>query len=195
MKRVKGGAAEQARITAAVPPQSAGSRLLRSLVNSWIVFHFAAIIAAAGSVGPTSELVLAGWRLFRPYLQLFYLNHGYNFFAPQPVPSTLLNFEAVREDGTVVNGRIPDPTIRPRLLYHRYLLLTEHIGVAPPDLQRNWYKSYARHICRKYGAKRVSLTRLTHFPPTMEMVRNGARLDEPRSYEEMFVGDFSCSEF
>jgi hypothetical protein len=195
MKRVKAVAAEQAKTTAVFPPKTVGNRLLRWAVNFWVVFHFAAVIAAAGSVGPTSDLVLAGWRLFRPYLQFFYLNHGYNFFAPQPVPSTLLNFEAVRDDGSVVNGRIPDRATQPRLLYHRYLLLTEHIGVAPPDLQPNWYKSYARHICRKYGATRVSLTRLTHFPPTMEMVRNGARLDESWSYEELFVGDFSCHEF
>jgi hypothetical protein len=195
MKRVKAAAAEQAKTTAVFPPKMDSNRLLRWAVNFWVLFHFAAVIAAAGSVGPTSDLVLAGWRLFRPYLQFFYLNHGYNFFAPQPVPSTLLNFEAVRDDGSVVTGRIPDRQTQPRLLYHRYLLLTEHIGVAPPDLQPNWYKSYARHICRKYGATRVSLTRLTHFPPTMEMVRNGTRLDESWSYEEMFVGDFSCHEF
>jgi hypothetical protein len=194
MKRVKGAAAERAKITATFPPKTVGNRLLRWGVNFWVVFHFAAVIAAAGSAGPTSDLVLAGWRLFRPYLQLFYLNHGYNFFAPQPVPSILLDFEAVRDDGTVVGGRIPNRTIQPRLLYHRYLLLTEHIGVAPSDLQSNWYKSYARHLCHKYGAKRVSLTRVTHFPPTMEMVRNGMRLDAPWSYEEMFAGDFECGE-
>jgi hypothetical protein len=195
MKRVRRPVAQQAKAIAPPPPTTAGSRRLRWAVSFWVVFHFAAVIAAAGSVGPTSDLILAGWRLFRPYLQFFYLNHGYNFFAPQPVPSTLLYFEVVRNDGSVVRGRIPEAGIQPRLLYHRYLLLTEHIGVAPADLQPKWYKSYARHLCRKYGAKRVSLTRLTHFPPTMEMVRNGTRLDEPRSYEEMFVGDFSCSEF
>ena len=194
MKRAKRLAAESAISSMAAPAKPSGNRLMRWAVNSWVVFHFAAVIAAAGSVGPTSDLVLAGWKLFRPYLQFFYLNHGYNFFAPQPVPSILLDFEAVRDDGTVVRGRIPNRTIQPRLLYHRYLLLTEHIGVAPPGLQPNWYKSYARHICHKYGAKRVSLTRVTHFPPTMEMVRNGMRLDAPWSYEEMFAGDFECGE-
>jgi hypothetical protein len=194
MKRAKGEAVESAIPPMAAPAKPAGNRLVRWAVNFWVLFHFAAVIAAAGSVGPTSDLVLAGWKLFRPYLQLFYLNHGYNFFAPQPVPSILLDFEAVRDDGTVVSGRIPNRTIQPRLLYHRYLLLTEHIGVAPPELQPNWYKSYARHICRKYGATRVNLTRVTHLPPTMEMVRNGMGLDAPWSYEEMFAGDFECGE-
>ncbi len=38
------------------------------------------------------------------------------------------------------------------------------------------------------------MTRVIHYPATMEMIRNGATLDEPYSYEEMFVGDFSCGD-
>jgi len=153
-----------------------------------------AILAAAGSVGPTSGLVIAVWSLFRPYLQALYLNQGYNFFAPEPVPSTLLTFEAEREDGTVERGRIPDRSIQPRLLYHRYLLLTEHLGIAPPDQEENWYTSYAAHLCHKYRAARVRLKRLTHFPTPMELVRNGLPLDNRSSYDERDLGVFSCGD-
>ena len=66
-----------------------------------------------------------------PYLQILYLNHGYQFFAPEPGESTLLAFEAERDDGTVVRGRIPDRTTWPRLLYHRHFMLTEHMSDAP----------------------------------------------------------------
>jgi hypothetical protein len=168
--------------------------LVRWAVNLWLVFHFSAVLAAASSVGPTSDLLIATWELFRPYLQALYINQGYKFFAPQPAPPTLLSFEAHRADGTVMRGRVPERSIQPRLLYHRYLLLTEHIGIAPPDAQQHWYKSYARHLCHKYGATRISLTRVTHYPPTMEMVRNGAKLDDAFTYEELFVGDFECGE-
>jgi hypothetical protein len=171
-----------------------GNRFLRWVVNLWVLFHFSAVLAAAASVGPTSGLVIAIWRPFRPYLQALYLNHGYNFYAPQPSPSTLVAYEVERGDGTVVRGRILDRSIRPRLLYHRYLLLTEHTGLASSSSLEEWYKSYARHLCRKHGGSRVSLTRLIHYPATMEMIRGGASLDEPFSYEEMFVGEFSCSE-
>jgi hypothetical protein len=138
--------------------------------------------------------VLAGWQLFRPYLQALYLNHGYNFFAPEPAPTTMLAYEVERDDGSIIRGRTLDRSVQPRLLYHRYLLLTEHLGLAPPDKLEHWYRSYARHLCRKYGGKRVGLTRITHYPPSMEMVRNGATLDEPFSYEEMFAGDYLCDE-
>ena len=171
-----------------------GNRFVRWALNVLVILHFAAIVSAAGSVGHTSELVLAGWQFFRPYLQALNLNHGYNFFAPQPAPTTLLAYEVERDDGTVIRGRTLDRSVQPRLLYHRYLLLTEHIGVAPPDRLHFWYKSYARHLCHKFAGARVGLTRLTHYPPTMEMVRSGMTLDEPFSYEEVFVGDFACDE-
>ena len=86
MKRVKRGSAEQTNRAATLPPQTGGNRLLRWAVNFWVVFHFAAVIAAAGSVGPTSDLVLAGWRLFRPYLQLFYLESRLQLLCPSACP-------------------------------------------------------------------------------------------------------------
>jgi hypothetical protein len=164
-------------------------------VSVWIVLHFSAVLSAASSVGASSPLVLAIWGLFRPYLEFFYLNQGYNFYAPQPAPSTLLDFAAHRADGTVVRGRVPDHSLQPRLLYHRHLLLCEHINLVPPEVHEHWYKSYARHLCRKYHAQEVELTRLTHYPPSPEMVRNGTRLDDPITYAELSLGSFECGSF
>jgi hypothetical protein len=160
----------------------------------WVLFHFSAIVAAAASAGPSSDLIFATWKVFSPYLQFLYLNHGYNFFAPEPAPSTMLTFVAERDDGSSARGRIPENALAPRLLYHRYLLLTEHIGIAPPAFEENWYKSYARHLCHKYGAARIRLTRVTHFPASMELIRNGGQLDDPASYDERDLGVFQCGE-
>ena len=76
-------------------PRPSGRRLLRLALNLWLVFHISAIIIAPASVSPSSELVASGWRLFRPYLQFLYLNHGHHFFAPEPAESTLLAYVAV----------------------------------------------------------------------------------------------------
>jgi hypothetical protein len=158
------------------------------------LLHFSAIVTAAASAGPTSDLVFAIWKIFSPYLQLLYLNQGYSFFAPEPSPTTMLSYVAERDDGTSVRGRLPEGVLEPRLLYHRYLLLTEHIGIAPPALQDNWYRSYARHLCLKYGAARVRLTRITHYPAAMELIRNGGQLDDPASFDEMDLGVYPCGE-
>jgi hypothetical protein len=161
-------------------------------VNFWLVYHLAAIIVAPASVSPSSGLIQSAWSLFRPYVELLYLNHGYHFFAPEPGESTLIRFTAERPDGTVERGRIPNFQIVPRLLYHRHFMLTEHTRNAPAELKPEWVGSYADHICQKYGATRVTLTGQIHNLPTMEMVRNGARLDDPSSYQDEELGVFQC---
>jgi hypothetical protein len=171
-------------------PRRAGPRLLRWAVNLWLVFHLSAIIIAPAAVSPSSDLIRSAWAVVRPYIQALYLNHGYHYFAPEPGESTLLAFEAELGDGTVIRGRIPDRRIVPRLLYHRHFMLTEHMDLAAPEIQDQWYASYAEHIAHAYGAKRVRLTRLIHYLPTMEEVRSGVALDDPGSYEEEPLGDF-----
>jgi hypothetical protein len=174
------------------PQLSLRTKLVRRAVSIWLVLHVTAIVIAPASVAPTSELLLSGWKVFRPYLQVLYLDHGYHFFAPEPGESTLLAFVAERPDGTVVRGRLPDRAVCPRLLYHRYFMLTEHMSQAPEELRQTWYESYARHIGHAYGAGRVSLTKQTHYFPTMEAVLSGVRLDDPRGYEEQPLGVFRC---
>ena len=176
------------------PPVPFLTKLVRRAVSFWLVIHLTAIVIAPASVAPTSELILSGWKVFRPYLQVLYLDHGYHFFAPEPGESTLLAFVAERPDGTTVRGRLPDKAVGPRLLYHRYFMLTEHMGQAPEGLRQAWYESYARHIGREYGARQVSLTKLTHDFPTIEAVLGGVRLDDPRGYEEQPLGVFRCGD-
>lgn len=164
----------------------------RWALNVWLVFHLAAIVIAPAAVSPSSALVQSAWDVVQPYLEVLYLNHGNQFFAPEPEESTLLAFEAERADGTVVRGRIPDRATWPRLLYHRDFMLTEHMRDAPEELRAQWHESYARHIGREYGARRVRLTQVTHLLPTMERIRDGGRLDDPESFEGQPLGVFRC---
>jgi len=176
----------------AMAPRGPSRRFLRRVVSLWLVFHCAAISISPAAVGPSSELVLeaSGW--FQPYLQFLYLDHGYHFFAPEPMESTLLSYEARRADGSVIRGRIPERATQPRLLYHRYFMLTEHMNDAPEELEDLWHESYAHHIGRKYGATEVTLFQQTHNLPTMERVRDGGRLTDPESYDEQSLGIFPC---
>jgi hypothetical protein len=164
-------------------------------LNGWLVFHLSAIVIAPASVSPSSDAIRLAWTLFRPYLQVFFLNHGYHFFAPEPGPSTLVAFVAERADGSIVQGRIPDRATVPRLLYHRTFMLCEQMQTVRPGLQQPWCESYARHLGHKYGARQVSLSRVTHYLPTMEMVRGGVKLDDPAGYTEQPLGVFPCDGF
>ena len=66
------------------PTCGPGGKSLRWALNTWLVFHVAAIIVAPAAVSPSSELMQSIWGVFQPYLQVLYLNHGYHFFAPEP---------------------------------------------------------------------------------------------------------------
>lgn len=167
-------------------------RPLRLILSACIVFHLGAVIIAPLAVGPSSELVHAARSAFAPYIELLYLDHGFHFFAPEPVESTLLSYEAEQPDGALVRGRIPDREIHPRLLYHRYFMLTEHMRDAPEGLRDLWHRSYADQIGRQFGARRVSLTRQTHLLPTRERIKEGGLLSDPESYEDQPLGDFPC---
>jgi hypothetical protein len=172
------------------PPTGLTRPWVRRLVSLWLVFHVAAIIIAPAAVQPASELTREVCRLFLPYLGALYLDHGYHFFAPEPAESTLLAYSAEREDGTIVRGRIPDRRNRPRLLYHRYFMLTEHMNDAPEEVERLWHESYAEQIARETGARRVALIQQTHKLSTVERVRGGGRLDDSECYDERELGVF-----
>ncbi len=63
-----------------------------------------------------------------PIHRAFFLGHGYRFFGPDPGPSHLLVFKGNRADGTTFEGVFPDRKKNwPRLLYHRWFMLSETI--------------------------------------------------------------------
>jgi hypothetical protein len=162
----------------------------RRLISAWLVFHLIAVISAPAATAPASDLARGVCRFFMPYVGALYLDHGYHFFAPEPAESTLLAYEAEREDGSVVRGRIPDRSTRPRLLYHRYFMLTEHMSDADEESAKFWHQSYAEHIARAENATRVRLIQQTHNLSSMERVRDGGRLDDPEGYEDRELGVF-----
>jgi hypothetical protein len=66
------------------------------------------------------ELTLFG-NAIRPYSQWLYMDHGYFFFAPNPGPGHLVQYQVGSETRT-----FPDKAKHwPRLLYHRHFMLSE----------------------------------------------------------------------
>jgi hypothetical protein len=115
-------------------------------------------------------------QVYQPYLDVFYLNHGYGFFAPDPGASHLIEYAIELKDGSQVKGRFPDLAEHwPRLLYHRHFMLAEQIVAGAPE-------AYARHLLKTHDARRVRLERIEHVPASPEDVKSGMKLDDPSSY-------------
>lgn len=153
-----------------------------------------------------------------PYLQLAYLNHGYRFFAPNPGPSHLVRYELVMPDGSVKAGQFPDLREHwPRLLYHRYFMLSESIfNVTQPfvetpaegfadDRQRQNYlrdkerafvlvRSVAGDLLRRHGAERVRLFMRVHLIPAPWDVEKGMSITDERLYEERLLGEYGSED-
>jgi len=131
----------------------------------------------------------------QPYLQAAGLANGYRFFAPNPGPSHLVRYEVLLADGTKIEGRFPNhQEHQPRLLYHRYFMLSEFLNsIDDPQNTQGidlYTKSYARHLAREHAAKQVKIWLVRHALPSMVDVRRGLRLDDPTLYDEELLGTF-----
>lgn len=101
-------------------------RAVKIVVSVLLLLHLVAIFSAPASSNGSPLFQSFVW-FFRPYLEAAYLNHGYQFFAPEPGPSHLIEYELEFDDGRPAEtGVFPDLSrYKPRLHYHRYFMMTE----------------------------------------------------------------------
>jgi hypothetical protein len=215
-------AAVDPEITPAIPPRpwTCG---VKWLVSAALMFHLTAqFLATWNAAPPASDLGQTLATPFQAYIGAARLNQGYRFFAPDPGPSHLLRFRifdaagkpvvldefALNEERT--EGQLPPRELRvglfsaqPRLLYHRYFMLTEQLDraiprpllpnapaeeVAQQALREKAYRSltdsFARELLRRFGGARVQMQLLEHNIPRPIDFADGMILDDPRL--EMF---------
>ena len=136
------------------------------------------------------------WEWYRPYLDAFYLNHGYHFFAPEPGPSHLIRYEMILADGAKKTGFFPNKAEHcPRLLYHRHFMLSEHLSQfaepgSPPELLQAFSRSYAQHLLAQEPAREVKLILVRHLLADPERVLAGLKLTDKSLYLERPLGTF-----
>ena len=145
-----------------------------------IAFHLAALVLAPATIPPSSQLQRTAFRGVETYLQMLNLNHGYHYFAPDPGESRLLEYEL--EDGTV--GRFPDKSIEPRLLYHRYFMLSESqpMESADRDVAAKHYAALAAGIEKHTEQPVVEVREVIHRLARPQFIRAGFKLSDPEQY-------------
>lgn len=119
---------------------------VRILVSLCLGYHVLAMFVSPWAVPPTSELAVAVQQTVAHYQTLLYLNHGYRFFAPDPGPASVVEFQIQRADGSQFAGLFPDRQAinrdYPRLNYHRWFMWSETLGrmfgqwVTPAEFQQ-----------------------------------------------------------
>lgn len=162
---------------------------VRAVVSLLVALHMAAVFVGPWAMPPSSRLASAVGRAFQPYLDALALGNGYRFFAPEPGPSHLVRYEVTLDDGTLVEGVFPNHADQwPRLLYHRYFMLSEFVNTLNngPSKERAeaYARGYARHLAEKYHARAVKLYLKRHYVPRVEEVQQGRRLNDKILYQE-----------
>jgi hypothetical protein len=122
-------------------------------------------LATFDAAPPPSQLVQTLKTPAKPYIHFAKLDNGYRFFAPDPGPSHLLDFQVLDGNNQPIPltefqhptkenwGRLPPPELRvpawsprPRQLYHRYFMLMEQLQQFDPlpEYQQGFLED-ARH--------------------------------------------------
>jgi hypothetical protein len=139
-----------------------------------------------------------------------FLNHGYAFFAPEPGPTHLVEYNLTFPgDRPNERGRFPDPNQQwPRLLYHRHFMLSESLndyGSFPPEpppadapaevharydgMKRDYATlraSMRRHLMTEHGAMDASMHRIAHRPLMLdEFIARNRSLRDQSSYMDL----------
>ena len=211
----------------AMKPQADRTReckpIYRKLIIVAVLLHLLAVLAEPLAFFSRSEFqtgpeFFALRRTLAPYVEWMYLDHGYFFFAPNPGPNHLV---AAQEKSTETNTtntprRLrPDAVIFPdrqshwpRLLYHRYFMLSEFYNnsFAPTELteqdkvdrmfverwelDRRFYESLQRSISKSHlirrgkeglATDRMELLRIERPLPSPEQILGlGGRLGDSR---------------
>ena len=160
------------------------------VVNIWLVFHVFAVFIAPAGMPPASPFLVDASRLALPYNQALFLNHGYHYFAPDPGSSTVVSYAIPRSGDVPIKGQFPEPTIFPRLLYHRYFMLAENVRAFSPETQAEVLRSYAQHFAKQHDSSRISLSFVNHNPSSIARIQAGGRLSDPETYFEEPIGEF-----
>lgn len=170
------------------------ARWVRVLVSLAVAWHVFAVFISPLAVQPASILVsgVATSPYVRWYTDSLYLNQGYHFFGPDPPRNHVLRYSVTDDSGAVVaQGSLPDKTAqRPRLYYHRHMMLADQAGNGPPDVDpEEWLKlslrGYARHLLREYGGARATVECVIHNPLTPRMSLEGVDPNTPETFESV----------
>jgi hypothetical protein len=107
-------------------PWSAWQRTLASVMIA--AYLFLLVLGPLSNPISSQHLTAPIAKTLGPLHRGLFMGHGYRFFAPNPGDSHLVQYKITNSDGTQVEGQFPDrDTAWPRLLYHRWFMLSETI--------------------------------------------------------------------
>jgi hypothetical protein len=169
-------------------------RWFKPLVTVWLIYHLSGVVLFPASISvPEGGLLYELCDLTHAkYMQGLYMVGGHRFFAPEPGAGLLISYDITQADGTVMSQTFPRREISPRLMYHRYFMLSERSqDVVLPEM---WFRMYARHLLAFKPGEEITLTRVVHHLASPDEVIGGMPLTAPELYERIELGKWTRAE-
>jgi hypothetical protein len=129
-------------------------------------------------------------KALRHYANILFINHGYDFFSPDPGVSHVVRYEVFSDAGqSLAKGQLPNRREQwPRLFYHRHMMLVEQsLELGGEANAQSWLRRIADRLLEKYDGDRIRLVLLRHHLLTPQQVLSGARIDGDATYEQLDV--------
>lgn len=125
-----------------------------------------------------------GYKTFRIYNNLLYINHGYDFFTPDPSVSHVLRFTVLNERGEEIHkGEFPNRNEQwPRLYYHRHMMLCDQSSDMNLRDMR-WETRIAKRLLDEYNGDSVQMQFYVHHLLRPDQVKEGMALTDESTYE------------
>ncbi|MDB5350745.1 MAG: hypothetical protein JWN86_1992 [Planctomycetota bacterium] len=182
----------------------------KRLVTMGLIVHLTSVLMAELAYPPTSPLLRRLVGSFVPYYEFLDQGHAHRFYSdigPTAILTAELRFGDGRPNRTV---RLPDRSVRPRMVYQRQLALANSVfdevrpALSNPNipLRSGWGESFARHLCLENpGCTGVTLRLQQHENPHPGRLIEAATVPGiPRvdpDAEEFYttptlLGDFPC---
>ena len=118
-----------------------------------VAYLFVVLLGPLASPPGSAHLTQPIAKKVRPIHHALFLGQGYRFFAPDPGPSHIVEFEITQSDGSKQTGVFPDRNgelASPRLNYHRWFMLSETI----------WSEHSRTPLKRDFDRQQRALTKL-----------------------------------
>jgi hypothetical protein len=128
-------------------------------------------------------------KTLRHYANLLFINHGYDFFSPDPGVSHLIKYEVFNDAGEkLASGQFPHRGEQwPRLFYHRHMMLVEQLfdpAGGDANVRESLYRIADRLMVANDGTQ-ARLQLIRHHLLTPQQVLAGQRIDSQGTYEQL----------
>jgi len=164
------------------------------ILSLFIIWHMVGIAI----VGPFDRSFMRDglMKVYQPYLATFHLNQSWPFYAPNPFPGSILNYQTISSAGEAETYPLTQARAKFNHAYFRYTNFYAYLFSDPEYTRKKGYdKSVANYLCSKHQNQDVVSVKfilLNQKMFTRDDYLAGKRPLDKEFLRESVFGPYSC---